>query len=55
MVDDVGVDDVDRGQVEKVDCVDEVVGEVKDLKVVCIVNDVVYKVDAVPGENHVVG
>ena len=32
VVDDVGVDDVGRSQVEKVDGVDEVVGKVKDLR-----------------------
>ena len=49
------VDDVGSGHVDKVDCVDEVVGEVKDLKVVCIMNDVVDEGDAVPEGNQVVG
>ena len=55
MIDDVEVGDVGRGHVEKVDGVDEIVGEVKYLDVVCMLNDVVYKIDVVPEENCIVG
>ena len=48
------VDDSGSDQVTKVDNVDEVVGRVKNLDVVGLVNDVVDEADAVPEKNHVV-
>ena len=46
---------VGSDQRTKVDKVDEIVGEMKNLDVVGLVGDAVYKVDAVPEESHVVG
>ena len=48
------MDVVGSSQVAKVDDVDEVVGKVKNLDVVGLVDDVVDEVDAVAEENHVV-